>query len=151
MTSACLMVLGFCLPGPGTPVSALVRDGFHVITNEGERLPPGQRPGEMQTLATVKRSRNGAKAWVGVVSRGKRATLIAVSCLGKKGAASDTRALARDPACQTGETPGSFVCGVHDKRIAGSHCGNHAFVVTGGKDEDREKTCDLLRASKEAQ
>ncbi len=145
------MVLGFCLPGLGTPVPALIRDGFHRTTNEGEPPPPGQTPGAMQAFETVKRSKKGAKAWVLVVARHERSTLIIVRCLSKKGIACETSQLAWDQACRHRDEPAAFVCRTDDKSFSVSQCGNNAFVVTGEKneDEDREQTCGLLKASTE--
>src|SRR5438132_5749693 len=90
----CLMLLGFCLPNLGTPVSALQEQGFRRVNDEGEPLPPGLQSQGLKTFATVRKAKSGSKAWIGVIAKKDRKstrlnsshTVIsyAVFCLKKK-------------------------------------------------------------------
>ena len=144
----CLMLLGFCLPNLGTPVYALQEQGFRRVNDEGEPLPPGLQSQGLKTFATVRKAKSGSKAWIGVIAKNERASLIVVACLRKRGEGCNS-GLSEDGKDCHQTAPSRLSCRGKSAPFTVLQCGSAGFVVSGEDVAEAGRSCDLLKASKE--
>lgn len=144
----CVMVLGLCLPVIGTPVEVLRKNGFHQVNAEREPLPKSRTDGDVLTFAAIKKSKAGKRAWIGVVVKEDRVSLVAVSCLSGDPAQCDLRQLLNTKGCE--ERSAKVSCRISGAAFTAYQCGRWGYIISDSEDGEAIKSCDLLKGSSSA-